>query len=106
MTIKLQTQNKQGRARIQAKTYMLNTLIALRAPESHCFLYPSMVGFIESANLPISGIVHLSPGKCCFLCLYTDCSRMRRATRTAPVVHNQVAVGPDEKLRRVLIGMR
>jgi hypothetical protein len=80
------------------KSHMLKTLMALRAPESHCFLYPSIVGFIESANLPMRGIVHLSPGKCCFLCLYTDCSRTSRAMRMAPVVQSQVVIGPEGKV--------
>jgi hypothetical protein len=74
---------------------MLKTLMALKAPEFHCFIYPSIVGFIESANLPMRGIVHLSPGKCCFFCLYTACSRTRRETRTAPVVQSQVVIGED-----------
>lgn len=69
--------------------------MALKAPESHCFIYPSMVGFIESANFPIRGIVHLSPGKCCFFCLYKACSKISRATRTAPVVQSQVVIGED-----------
>src|ERR1700733_3384871 len=56
-------------------SYILNTLMALRAPESHCFLYPSMEGETESANLPMIGMVHLSPGKWPFLYLYTDCSK-------------------------------
>jgi hypothetical protein len=69
---------------------MLKTLIALKAPESHCFLYPSIVGFMESANLPMIGIVHLSPGKWRFLYLYTDCSRRRRARMMAVVVQSHV----------------
>ena len=70
---------------------MLKTLRALRAPESHCFLYPSMVGFNESANLPMMGIVQLSPGRCFFLYRYTDCSRARSAKMMASVVYIHVA---------------
>jgi hypothetical protein len=68
------------------EAHMLKTLRALRAPESHCFLYPSIVGFIESANLPMMGIVQLSPGRCFFLYRYTDCSRARSAKMMARVV--------------------
>ncbi len=49
--------------REEVETHMLNTLIALKAPEAHCLWYPSMVGFTESANLPMRGIVHLDPGR-------------------------------------------
>ncbi len=66
---------------------MLKTLRALRAPEFHCFMYPSIVGFIESANLPMMGIVQLSPGRCLFLYRYKDCSRTRRVKRMAMVVY-------------------
>jgi hypothetical protein len=65
---------------------MLKTLRALRAPEFHCFIYPSIVGFIESANLPMMGIVQLSPGRLLFLYRYTDCSRARRAKTMAMAV--------------------
>jgi len=68
------------------KADMLKTLRALRAPEFHCFIYPSIVGFIESANLPMMGIVQLSPGRFFFLYRYMDCSRARRAKRMARVV--------------------
>lgn len=66
---------------------MLKTLRALRAPEFHCFIYPSIVGFTESANLPMMGIVQLSPGRFFFLYRYTDCSRARRAKMMATVVY-------------------
>ena len=70
---------------------MLNTLTALRAPEFHCRMYPSKVGFSESANLPMTGMVQASPGRCRFLYLYTDCSRARSARTIASVVYNHVA---------------
>lgn len=65
-----------------------------------------MVGFTESANLPMRGIVHLSPGKCPFFCLYTDCSRISSPSRIAPVVAIHVAAGLVEKVTRVWTGMR
>jgi hypothetical protein len=71
---------------------MLNTLRALRAPESHCFLYPCIVGCKESANFPMIGIVHESPGRCLFLYLYTDCSRRSKVNVIAAVVKSQLPV--------------
>ena len=44
--------------------------------------------------MPIIGIVHVDPGKRPFLCLYTVCSRMSRATTTASVV--KIHDEPDE----------
>jgi len=70
---------------------MLKTLRALSAPAFHCFMYPSIVGFIESANLPMMGMVQLSPGRCFFLYRYTYCSRIRRVRRMARVVLVHVA---------------
>lgn len=66
--------------------HMLKTEIALNAPAFHCFLYPSKVGFRLSANLPIIGIVHLSPGKWAFFALYTTCSRIRREMTIVRIV--------------------
>lgn len=72
----------------ESRTYILNTLTALKAPDAHCFLYLSSDGCNESANFPMIGIVHVAPGKCAFLYLYTDCSRTRRAATTANEVYN------------------
>ena len=43
------------------------------------------------------GIVHVEPGRCAFLNLYTDCSRTRSAAPTANVVYNH---GDDESLEK------
>ena len=72
----------------RALTYILNTLTALKAPDAHCFLYLSSVGCSESANFPMMGIVHVDPGRCAFLYLYTDCSSTRREATTANDVYN------------------
>lgn len=46
---------------------------------------------MESANLPMIGMVHLSPGKWRFLYRYTDCSRINKETKMTVVVTSHVA---------------
>jgi len=49
-----------------------------------------MEGLVESANRPMMGIVHVSPGRCRFLYRQTACSKARMLPRTAAVVYNQL----------------
>lgn len=49
-----------------------------------------MVGFMESANLPMIGIVHFAPGRCDFLYRYTDCSSASNVKTTATEVQSHV----------------
>ena len=63
MTIKLGILFKRrAEFKVDCTTHMWNTESA-ESGKRHCFMYPSIVGFNESANLPIIGIVHLSPGR-------------------------------------------
>jgi hypothetical protein len=81
--------------------HILNTLKAVNSPLAHCFLYPSSVGFTESANLPMTGIVHRDPGRLPFLARYTVCSSTRRERRIAREVMMRVGLSLKSLLLNV-----
>lgn len=73
-------------ARGSTITHMLKTETTDKGPMFHCFLYCFNVGLSESANLPITGMVHDAPGRWAFFVRYTICSRTRREMTTVRMV--------------------
>ena len=58
--------DRRGTTLRKLSTHMLNTLATLRGPEFQPAWYFSREGCSESANLPITGMVHLGPGRPAF----------------------------------------